>query len=125
MSEEKYYETVYDKLIDGVKFKFKKLNPVEHLSLCTGWQTWEKVNGSNYSALINKVLINVIFSKNDTDWFPLVDENGNSRLPEFEDNIWVGMDLFLEYKKKVINPVFTESKTIQNITSQKKKGTTN
>ena len=124
--EEKYYETIYEDLIEGIKFKFKKLNPVEHLGLCTSSQTWEKINGTDYTELYKKIFINILFTKNGTDWIPLVDSEGNARLKEFEENVSIGLDLFFEYKKKVINPVFTESKTIQNITNRKdKKESTN
>jgi hypothetical protein len=89
---------------------------MEHLSLCTSSQTWEKVNGSDYTTLYNSIFKNILCTKNDKDWFPLVDDLGNCKLQEIEDNISVCLDLYFLYKKEVINPVFTESKTFQNLT---------
>lgn len=122
MEEEvKYYERVYEDVIDGVKIKFRKLNPMEHLGLCTDTQTWAKVNGTNFTEMYKKIFINILFTKNDVDWIPLIDTEGNSRLKELEDNISACMDLYFEYKQKVIDPVFSESKTFHNTTATKRK----
>lgn len=114
MQDKKYYDIEYTDLIPGITFKFKKLNPIEHLNLVTTNNVWEKEH-DDYKGLFEKILINVLWTKDGKNWQPLVDTDGNSKLPEFEDNISIGLDLFYIFKNEVLNPVFIESKTYQNI----------
>lgn len=124
MEDKKYYEVTYDDLLEGVKFKFRKLNPVDLLNICTKDGN-KLVKGKNDKDYFQEILSNILWTKNDIDWFPLISEDGSSRLPEYDDQPSLGLDLLFLYKEKVINPVFTESKTFQNITSQRRVKNTN
>ena len=124
MSDKKYYEIEYTDLMEGVTFKFKKLNPIEHLGLVTANITED--NKTDFTEQYKKFLINVLWTKDGTNWMPLIDSEGNSKLKEFEDNVAIGLDLIYRFKNEVLNPVFTESKTFQDIIKhQKNKKNTN
>ena len=120
MEDKKYYEIEYDDLLPGIKFKFRKLNPIEHLGLVTSDNGSWNDEGKDYTKLFGKILVNVLYTKDDKNWIPLIDSDGNAKLPEFEDNISIGLDLFYRFKSEVLNPVFTESKTYQNFISHRK-----
>lgn len=108
-----YWETVYDDVIDGIKFKFKQMNPVEHLNLVTKNVEFERLDGADAEYFIKKCLQITLWTKDGSTWNALVDANGNSKLPELASHMSAALDLFYYFKKDVLLPVFTESKTFQ------------
>ncbi|MEG1565324.1 MAG: hypothetical protein RR342_01100 [Bacilli bacterium] len=116
MEEEKkkYWEIIYDKLCENIKFKFRKMNTVEHLGLVTKNVDFERLDGEKANTFITKCLQNTIWTKDDNTWSPLVDAEGNAKLKELESNPSIALDLFYYFKRDVLAPVFTESKTFQN-----------
>ena len=115
MEENKlYWEIIHEDICDGVKFKFKKLNTVEHLNLVTKNVDFERLEGEKADYFINKCLQNTMWSKDGTNWVPLIDAEGNAKLPELEKNPSIAFDLFYMFKRDVLAPVFTGSKTFQN-----------
>ena len=120
MQDKKYYEIEYTDLIPGVTFKFAKLNPIEHLNIVTLQQSWDVNKNGGYTGLLEKILINVLWTKDNKNWIPLIDSEGNAKLPEYETCPSLGLDLFIRFKNEVIEPVFTESKTFQNIMNRRK-----
>ena len=114
MERENYWEREYKDLCDGVTFKFKKMNTIEHLNLVTKNVEFERLDGDRAEYFIQKCLRLVIWTKDGVTWNNLVDEEGNSKLPEMNNNASIGLDLFYCFKRDVLMPVFTESKTFQN-----------
>lgn len=113
-----YWENSYKDLIDGIVFKFRKMNPVEHLNLVTKNVNFEEMDGKDAEYFIQKCLQMTLWTKDGQTWNPLVDDEGNARLPELERNMSVGLDLFYYFKKDVLLPVFFGSKTFQKLTSE-------
>lgn len=113
MENKQYWEQTYKDVLDGVVFRFKKMTPVEHISLVTKNNEFERLDGKDSQYFIHKCLQNTLWSKDNQTWNPLVDFEGNARLPELESNMAVALDLFYYFKKDVLLPVFTESKTFQ------------
>lgn len=117
---EKYYEKEHKDLVEGFSFKFKKLNPIDHLSLVTQNIDIEKLEGENAKGFILNCMRNVIWRKGESDWGTLTDSEGNCKTVELEDNPSLFLDLYYRYKQEVLLPVFIESKTFQNLISTKK-----
>lgn len=115
-----YYEKEYKNLIDGVTFKFKKLNTIEHIELAMDSATWETKGNKKTKTkdMLLGVYRNVLFSKEGGTYRELVDYEGNSNLPELDTRPNIALDLFYLFKEEVIFPVFTESKTFQKDTHQ-------
>ena len=113
MENNNYWEVTYKDIIDGVVFKFKKMNPIEHLNLVTKNVEFERLDGDNAEYFIKKCLQTTLWSKDNQTWNPLVDSEGNSKLPELSNHMSAALDLFYYFKKDVLLPVFTESKTFQ------------
>lgn len=115
MEDKKAYWTIeYKDLCDGVTFRFKKMNTVEHLNLVTKNVEFESLDGEKAEYFINKCLSIAMWTKDGTTWNNLVDAEGNAKLPELELNPSIALDLFYYFKKDVLLPVFTESKTFRN-----------
>lgn len=114
--EKAYWEETFTDLIKGVIFKFKKMNPIDHLNLVTKNVDFERMDGDNAEYFIKKCLQMTIWSKDGVTWNSLVDSEGNSKLPELERKMSVALDLFYYFKKYVLLPVFFESKTFQRLT---------
>lgn len=111
---ENYWEKEYKDLCDGVVFKFKKMNTVEHLNLVTKNVDFENLDGGRAEYFIQKCLSLTLWTKDGSTWNKLIDDEGNSKLPELDVNPSIGLDLFYYFKKDVLIPVFLESKTFQN-----------
>ena len=112
----KYWENTYEGYCEGVKFKFKKMNTVEHLNLVTKNVEFEKLDGDKAEYFISKCLKTTLWSRDGSNWNQLVDEEGNSKLPELDEKPSIALDLFYLFKRDVLMPVFTESKTFQSFT---------
>lgn len=114
MEENKvYWKIEYTDLCDGVTFKFKKMNTIEHLNLVTKNVEFESLDGDKAEYFINKCLSMALWTKDGNTWNNLVDAEGNAKLPELETNPSIALDLFYYFKKDVLLPVFTESKTFR------------
>jgi hypothetical protein len=111
-----YWKEEITDICPGVMFKFSQTNSIDLITLVTDSIDYESANSSRKKQFVTQCLQQVIWSKNGVDWYPLVDADGNPRLPEFKDDPTIGFDLFSRFRSKVINPVFTESKTFQNLT---------
>lgn len=113
-------------LLDGVTFKFKELNPVELINLVTKNLDFGKTDKrDDDEKFINKVLTCILWTKDGSTWNPLVQEDGEARLPELKSKPTVSLDLFYKFRSEVLAPVFYESKTFQtfmndNIKKQEK-----
>lgn len=112
----KYWETELTDIYDGIIFRFKKLNPIDHINLVTQ-HTAESNDYNKLNVFITKCLSFIEWTKDGNVWTPLVDFEGNPRLPELADNPTIGFDVYYEFVKQVITPVFTESKTFRNLIS--------
>jgi len=109
-----YYEIEYKDLCDGVTFRFKKMNTVEYLNLVTKNVEFESLDGERAEYFISKCLSMTQWTKDGINWNSLVDAEGNAKLPELDRYPSIALDLFYYFKKDVLLPVFTESKTFQN-----------
>lgn len=113
-----YWERTYTELLDGVQFKFKKMNTVEMLNLVTKNVDFERLEGDKAEFFISKSLQTTIWSRDGVNWTPLVDAEGNAKLPELDTNPSVALDLFYAFKRDVLAPVFTGSKTFQSFITE-------
>ena len=115
---ERYWETIYDDIFEGVQFKFKKLNPIEHINLVTYNTKDIEGPGVGNELFIRKCAKYLLWSKDGSNWFPIVDDLDNSRLPELDENPSILLDLFCRFRKDVLVPVFLESKTYQSVLTE-------
>ena len=111
-----YWKEEYTDICEDVMFKFKQTNPIDLINLVTDSLDYEKAVPLRKKQFVTQCLEQVVWTKNGTDWYPLVDSDGNPRLPELKSNPTIGFDLFFKFRSEVINSVFTESKTFQNLT---------
>lgn len=109
-----YWETEYKDLCEGVTFRFRKMNAIEHLNLVTKNVDFENMDGGRAEYFIQKCLENTMWSRDGENWAKLIDSEGNAKLKELDTNPSIGLDLFYYFKKEVLIPVFLESKTFQN-----------
>ena len=86
-----------------------------HIHLKAGEQ---KLDGDKAEYFISKCLSMTQWTKDGNSWNPLLNANGSARLPELETHPEIGFDVYFEYVKEVISPVFIESKTFRNLTSE-------
>lgn len=109
-----YWQEEFKEICDGVTFKFRKMNTVEHLNMVTKNVEFENMDGDKAEYFIQKCLSLAIWSKDGVNWTPVVDADGNAKLPELDTNPSIALDLFYYFKREVLLPVFTGSKTFQN-----------
>ena len=109
-----YWNNEISNIYEGVTFKFKKLSPITHLSLVTRNTSIDSSPSEVLDNFIKQCLLNVLWTKDGNKWLPLVDDAGNSRLPEADEHPEILFDLFNSFRTEVLLPVFTESKTFQN-----------
>lgn len=102
----------YKDFIDGVTFKFKKLSSLEVLDLA------DRNIGKDADSKEFKLdcLRKVLWTKDGSKWFDLLDEFGNCTLPEATYSTL--LDIFFKFRSTVCLPVFTESKTYQTLQEQ-------
>ena len=104
-----YWEEEFKDLFPGVVFKFKKLNSLDQLDLA------DRNVGKNGESKQFKLdcLRNVVWTKNNSDWFDLMDEYGNCTLQELPPSTL--LDIFFKYRNVVCLPVFTESRAYKSL----------
>lgn len=125
-SMEDYTQIKYDDLIDGVVFKYKRMTPVEVIGLATRNISFSSLTfeGTDIDSMVQLCLGKILWSKDEgKSWTALIDAEGNSKLPELDSHPQLGLDLFYRFRKDVLTPVFTESKTFQNSMSHSEKET--
>lgn len=105
--EKQYWEVEYNDYFPDTVIKFKKLKSLDVLDLA------DRNIGKDGSSKQFKLdcLSNVVWSKNGTEWFSIVDEDGNCTLPDLPAATL--LDIFFEYRSKVCMPVFTGSRAYQ------------
>ena len=110
--EQNFWETEYKDFVEGIVIKFKKLNSLDVLDLA------DRNIGKNGDSKQFKLdcLRNVVWTKNGSQWFDLMDEDGNCTLQEVTAPIL--LDIFFKFRSTVCLPVFTESKTYQDLLEQ-------
>ncbi len=113
-----YWNIEYTDICQDVMFKFKQTNPIDMINLVTDSLDYEKSSPVRKKQFVTQCLQQITWTKNGTEWYPLVDGDGNPRLPELRENPSIGFDLFFKFRTDVINMVFTESKTFQNLTKE-------
>lgn len=99
----------------NVVFKFKKMLSLDVLDLADRNLTSTKPADSRQFKL--DCLRNVVWSKNGTDWFDLMDENGNVTLEGLPYSTL--LDVFYRFRSQVLLPVFTESRAYQALLQSK------
>ena len=110
-----YAEIRYSDLCEGVTFKYKKLNPIEMINLVTKNFDFGKQDKDEQDLLlIQKILRNILWTKDGETWVELIQEDGIPKLPELNSDPTIALDLFYRYKADVLAPVFYESKTFQS-----------
>lgn len=109
-----YWQEEFKDICEGVTFKFRKMNTVEHLNMVTKNVEFESLDGDRAEFFIKKCLSLAIWSKDGVNWTPVIDGEGNAKLPELDTNPSIALDLFYYFKREVLLPVFTESKTFQD-----------
>ena len=117
-----YWNEQYDDLYPGIVFRFKKINPIELINLVTENMNFEDTSIERKNEFTKQCLLNVEWSKNSgANWFPLIDRDENPHLPELVNNPMIAFDIFFAFRRDVITPVFTESRTYQNLIEQSRK----
>lgn len=104
-----FWEVEYKEFVPNVLIKFKKMNSLDVLDLAD-----RNVNGDGDSKKYKlDCLRNVLWTRNGTDWFPIMDEDGNLTLEGVSNSTL--LDIFYKFRSTVCLPVFTESKTYQSL----------
>ena len=95
--------------LKDVEFRFKELNPNEHLTLAMEYMKSQKAKDLKYSKKINDEMLRLIeFNKTGEKWFPIVNENGSARLPELSSKPKLLLALLIEFNRVVVEPVFLD-----------------
>lgn len=106
-----FWEVEYKDFVPGVTFRFKKLNSLDVLDLAD-----RNVGSTGKTKEFKRdCLVNVLWSKNGSDWRELMDEDGNLSLDIPSSAL---LDIFYKFRSEVCLPVFTESKTYQSLLNQ-------
>ena len=113
--EQNFWEKEYKDFVDGVVIKFKKMSSLDVLDLA------DRNIGKNGDSKEYKLdcLKNVVWTRDGSNWFDLMDENGNSNLQGLTYSTL--LDIFYEFRRTVCLPVFTESRAYQDLLKQQEK----
>ena len=111
---ENYWQKEYKDICDGVIFKIKEINPIDMLNLVMANIDPQTRQLKNQKEFLGECMRQFVWTKDGMQWFPLVDEEGRSRLPELDKFPSITLDLMFVFRKDVLMPVFTESKTFQS-----------
>lgn len=110
--KQNFWEDEYKDIMDGAVFKFKKMSSLDVLDLAD-----RNVGKSGESKEFKlDCLRNVLWTRDGSKWFDLLDEFGNCTLPEATYSTL--LDIFFKFRSTVCLPVFTESKTYQTLQEQ-------
>lgn len=108
--EKKYYEETFEVPGETKKFRFKKTNSIDILTIAEEWLMYVNTKeASVYKAFAKDVLSLVEFDSNDNGtWIPVV--NGNSYLPATLESNLYGLNYITQLAyQKIISPVFHQS----------------
>ena len=111
-----YTQKEYKDLLDGVIFKVKTINPIDMLNLTMANIDPQTRQLKYQKDFLQECMKQFIWTKDGMQWFPLIDDDGRARLPELDTNPSLMLDLMFEFRKDVLMPVFTESKTFHSPT---------
>lgn len=104
----KFWEVSYNDFMPEVNIKFKKMLSLDVLDLAD-----RNVSGEgNTKQFKLDCLRNVVWSKGG-EYFPLMDEVGNITLEGISNSSV--LDIFYTFRREVLLPVFTESRTYQTL----------
>lgn len=118
-----YTQKEYKDLLDGVVFKVKAINPIDMLNLTMANIDPQTRQLKYQKDFLQECMKQFIWTKDGMQWFPLIDDDGRARLPELDTNPSLMLDLMFEFRKDVLMPVFTESKTFHSPTEASTKKT--
>ena len=118
-----FWNIEINNICEGVIFKVKQINPIELITLLSDNLEYDKATVARKLDFNKFCLKQFIFTKTGIEWYPLIDEDGNPRLAELSSNPTIAFDLFFWFRREVLNPVFTESKTFQDLIPVKKGST--
>lgn len=118
-----YTQKEYKDLLDGVIFKVKTINPIDMLNLTMANIDPQTRQLKYQKDFLQECMKQFIWTKDGMQWFPLIDDDGRARLPELDTNPSLMLDLMFEFRKDVLMPVFTESKTFRSPTEASTKKT--
>lgn len=118
-----YTQKEYKDLLDGVIFKVKTINPIDMLNLTMANIDPQTRQLKYQKDFLQECMKQFIWTKDGMQWFPLIDDDGRARLPELDTNPSLMLDLMFEFRKDVLMPVFTESKTFHSPTEASTKKT--
>lgn len=107
----------YTDLLEGVIFKVKEINPIDMLNLVMANIDPQTRQLKYQRDFLNECMKQFIWTKDGMQWFPLIDDEGRARLPELDSNPSLALDLMFNFRKDVLMPVFTESKTFRTPTT--------
>ena len=113
-----YWELEFTDIYDGIIFRPMKLDPIEFVNLVTMHTAQVNASMDKQKEFISGCLKHIQWTKDGNTWNPLLNANGSARLPELETHPEIGFDVYFEYVKEVISPVFIESKTFRNLMSE-------
>lgn len=118
-----YTQKEYKDLLDSVVFKVKAINPIDMLNLTMANIDPQTRQLKYQKDFLQECMKQFIWTKDGMQWFPLIDDDGRARLPELDTNPSLMLDLMFEFRKDVLMPVFTESKTFHSPTEASTKKT--
>lgn len=118
-----YTQKEYKDLLDSVVFKVKAINPIDMLNLTMANIDPQTRQLKYQKDFLQECMKQFIWTKDGMQWFPLIDDDGRARLPELDTNPSLMLDLMFEFRKDVLMPVFTESKTFRSPTEASTKKT--
>lgn len=111
-AKQNYWEVEYKDFVENAVIRFRKMNSLDLLDLAD-----RNINKSGDSKEFKlDCLRNVLWTKDGSKWFDLMDEDGNVTLPELTSSAL--LDIFFKFRSEVCLPVFTESKTYQTLQEQ-------
>ena len=106
----KYYEQTFQ--VKGLKscdFKIDRLNPNEYLTIAFAVAQTAISKDLKFNDDTNqKVLSKIRFNKTGKDWFPILNNDGSARLPEFDEKPIILIHLINEFRVRVVEPAFLE-----------------
>ena len=111
---ESFTQKEYKDICEGVIFKVKEINPVDMLNLVMANIDPQTRQLKYQKEFLGECLKQFIWTKDGMQWFPLVDEEGRARLQELNTHPSISLDLMFAFRKDVLMPVFTESKTFHD-----------
>jgi len=95
--------------INDIDFRFKEINPNHQITLATSY--FQAQNGTDFDFkqdINNRALKLIEWKKTGDEWFPLINENGSTRLTLMEEKPSMLAKLLGKFIEEIINPVFLD-----------------